>query len=111
MSNIQKQVGARVRAARTALGLSQGELAERAGLGVETVSRIERGVQGATLENLLRLSRAMNLSLPVLFDFDRPDDQVVRSVTISEVISLLDDADERTVKLTYQILRVLLAED
>jgi len=40
--------------------LTAAEVADRAGVGVSTVLRLERG-QGATLENLLRVARALGV--------------------------------------------------
>lgn len=40
--------------------LTAGEVADRAGIGVNTVLRVESG-KGATLENVLRISRALGV--------------------------------------------------
>jgi transcriptional regulator with XRE-family HTH domain len=40
--------------------LTMAEVAERAGVGVNTVQRLEKG-QGTTLENLLRVARALGV--------------------------------------------------
>jgi transcriptional regulator with XRE-family HTH domain len=46
--------------------LTAAEVADRAGIGVNTVLRLERG-EGATLENVLRVARALGV-LDVLTD-------------------------------------------
>ncbi|MEB2313176.1 MAG: helix-turn-helix transcriptional regulator [Sorangiineae bacterium] len=63
----------RVRQLRTQLGMTQAELASRAGVTVETVARIERVLRGRSsananpsLETLARLSDALGVELAEL---------------------------------------------
>lgn len=56
-------VGPRVRQAREECRLTQGELAELAGLRRETLSRIERGHHEAYWDTMCRLSRALGKPL------------------------------------------------
>jgi transcriptional regulator with XRE-family HTH domain len=51
-----------LREVRAARGLSQGELAARAGLGRPTVSRLERGHQAPTSRTLASLARALGVA-------------------------------------------------
>ena len=53
-----REVGARFREARKALGLSQGEIAEEAGLGQPEVSRLEQGERGLETNRLIALLQA-----------------------------------------------------
>lgn len=55
-----RQLGEHVATWRKLRSLTAAEVADRAGVGVSTVLRIERG-QGATLENLLRVARALGV--------------------------------------------------
>lgn len=49
-----------IRAARGFLGWSQGDLAERAGLSVQTVKRMEsKGTGTSTLDNVMRVRAAL----------------------------------------------------
>jgi len=54
-------LGERVRACRHALGLSQQELAERASLHWTFVGQVERGQRNLSLNNLLKLARALEV--------------------------------------------------
>jgi methanogenic corrinoid protein MtbC1/DNA-binding XRE family transcriptional regulator len=56
-------VGGRIRQVRNELGLSQGEVAERASLTRPYLSAVERGRQNITLEVLLRLAEALAVPL------------------------------------------------
>lgn len=50
------RVGRNIKERRSALGLTQAQLAERLGVDTETLSRFERGKHSPTLKNLVRLA-------------------------------------------------------
>lgn len=56
-----KRFGARVRDLRAAIGLSQEELAERAGLHRTYIGGIERGERNLGVVNLLQLAKALRV--------------------------------------------------
>lgn len=72
MCDLRSALGSRVRKRRQKLGLSQEELAERAGLHWTYVSGIERGRRNPGLNTLSTLASALRLSLADLVkDLDR----------------------------------------
>ncbi|MFQ5801330.1 MAG: helix-turn-helix domain-containing protein [Candidatus Methylomirabilales bacterium] len=66
--------GKAVRARRLALGLSQEELADRAGLDRTYVSGVERGRRNITLLNIHALARALETSPAALLKGSRSAD-------------------------------------
>ena len=58
-----RKVGDRVRSARAMAGLSQEELAHRAGLDRSYMSGIERGVRNVTLLKLQAVARALKVAM------------------------------------------------
>jgi len=50
------------------MGISQEELADRAGLHRTYISDLERGARNPSLESIQRLAKALEVSLPVLFE-------------------------------------------
>lgn len=62
----RSKAGARLRAVRESLGLSQLELSRRSGIAQESLSRIETGRCDPRLGTLQRLARGMGLSLDQL---------------------------------------------
>ena len=58
---VAKELGRRLTAIRLGLNLSQRQLAERAGLGVRTIQRLERGEAATQLSGFLRICRALGL--------------------------------------------------
>jgi transcriptional regulator with XRE-family HTH domain len=56
-------LGAFIRERRDALGVSQGDLSQMAGIDQGNLSKIERGVSTATLETYLTLCQALGIDL------------------------------------------------
>jgi two-component system response regulator len=61
-------LGNAIKTTRSALGISQEELAARAGLHRTYVSDVERGVRNPSLGSVEKLANALELSLPTLFE-------------------------------------------
>lgn len=66
--------GERVRTERLARNLSQEQLASLADLDRTYVSGVERGKRNVSLVNILRLSKALNISMSSLIDFEVDDE-------------------------------------
>lgn len=56
-----REIGEDVRTWRKLRGLTQAQLADRAGLGRSTLRNLERGEGGVSTENLLRVLRALGV--------------------------------------------------
>ena len=73
---------ARLREAREARGLNQRELAERLGLPPSSIAHFEGGRRGPSVENLIRLARALGVTADFLLGLDAAqpvmDDQLSR---------------------------------
>ena len=64
--------GAHLRALRQKRGLSQEELAHRAGVHVTYLSGIERGWRNPSIRSARRLAVALDMPIKELFSFDEP---------------------------------------
>jgi CheY-like chemotaxis protein len=69
MDDVKKPFGTSVRAWRSRLGISQEELAGRAGLHRTYVCDIERGARNVSLESIQKLARALEISVAALFSY------------------------------------------
>lgn len=105
---IRRLIGARVREVRTSLELSQAELAERAGLGVETISRLERGVQGVTMDNLYALAQAMNVPFKNVVDIEEDREPLVADAALEEIVDLLRGASKETLLVVHKVVRAIV---
>jgi transcriptional regulator with XRE-family HTH domain len=77
--SIEKSFGIRVRELRNRAGLSQEELAFRAGIHRNYLGGIERGERNPGLKNIRAIADALNISLKELFDFVYSDCSVRQS--------------------------------
>jgi transcriptional regulator with XRE-family HTH domain len=64
----QELFGANVKRERGRAGLSQEQLADRAGFHATEISRLERGVRDPRLDTIVRISRGLGVAPSVLFD-------------------------------------------
>jgi CheY-like chemotaxis protein/DNA-binding XRE family transcriptional regulator len=89
--------GSAVKARRWELGISQEELADRAGLHRTYISDVERGARNLSLESIDKLARALELSVSALLDWttDRSP-----SARLYEILLVEDDAHD--VELTQR---------
>lgn len=62
------EFGKKVRSERLRLGLSQEELADRAGVHRTYIGMIERAEKNITLENIERIAKALNISIAEFFN-------------------------------------------
>jgi len=69
MENIEAQFGSRIRELRLAKGLTQEELAFKAGMHRTYLGGIERGERNPALKNIASLAKALNFTLSELFMF------------------------------------------
>ncbi|MHB8347979.1 MAG: helix-turn-helix domain-containing protein [Acidiferrobacterales bacterium] len=71
MGRLKVQFGKRLQQLRRRAGISQEKLADAAGLTVESISNMERGIFGPKFDNLEKIARVLKVPVKVLFDFGK----------------------------------------
>jgi CheY-like chemotaxis protein len=88
LTDIKNRFGTAVRSRRKRLGISQEELAGRAGLHRTYVADIERGARNLSLANIEKLAKALETSIPTLFSQDevtaKADPNKLREILLVE---------------------------
>ncbi|QGN49237.1 helix-turn-helix domain-containing protein [Micromonospora sp. WMMD558] len=77
-SEVERLARTRLRSIRTTLGYSLDELAQRSNLSPSTISRVETGKRTLSLDVLVPLAGALQVSLDVLFETTSDEDVVIR---------------------------------
>lgn len=75
MDDYKKALGERLRQQRKLLSLTQEQLAERLDISIKHYSEAERGLTGMSVENLIKVSEVLQISLDYLIkgiDIDYP---------------------------------------
>ncbi len=80
------RLGARLRARREALGLSQAELAEKVRISPNYVSVLERGLKLPALDTLVALAKALGVPVSDLLGEPRPDPWLEEVVTVAATV-------------------------
>lgn len=70
MGQLKTKFGKRVQALRIEAEVTQEQLADAAGLTVESISNIERGIYGPKFDNLEKIAKVLGVDVKELFDFD-----------------------------------------
>jgi transcriptional regulator with XRE-family HTH domain len=101
-NSLARRFGQHLRSLRQSRELTQDQLAERSGLSVDTVRRVEHGTLSPSLETLGKLAHGLQLTLSSMFGyFDRGGRD--------EVSELRDYVASRTSRQARQAMRVLRA--
>ena len=61
VDNLNREIGLRIKKYRTAMVLSQEELAARAGLSTVTISNVENAVNGTSIYNLVKIAKTLDV--------------------------------------------------
>lgn len=108
--SLAQQVGLRIRAFRLQRELSQMKLAERAGLQLDGVSRIERGVRSARLETLEKIAHALGVGVPDLVDVGKDSAVQLLPEDLREIVEPLRGQPAGLRRTAKRLVEVLVEE-
>lgn len=87
-----RQIGQQIRTARLRRKMTQAQLAEAADLSVPYISHVERGKKRVSLDALLRISRALSVTVDQLLSGAQPQD---KDAYLPEIGELFGDCTPR----------------
>ena len=89
-------------------GLSQQLLAERSGISVDSVGKLERGEQLVSLNTLNKLCGGLGTTLPVFFEAETESGQRGIEKTILDLCVYMTDKNPRHIRLVDEMARQLI---
>ena len=101
MGEISRKLGLRIKELRERQGLTQLKLAEILNMEASNLSKIERGVQIPKEESLEKISRALDVEVMELFNYEYLPD---KKNLITRINRILEESDDRTVQKYYKLL-------
>lgn len=101
--------GDRIRLKRTLLGLTQEEMAEKIGRVPKYYADIERGSCGMSVETMMALSRALNMSLDfMIYGEETEENRVKHENEVSAIMDMLDHCSDRKLRYSMRMLQLFL---
>ena len=100
-----KIVGEKIKSLRESKGISMEELAERSGLAIEQVERIENNIDLPSLAPLIKIARVLGVRLGTfLDDQDETGPAICRKADASDTISFSNNAIQSRKHMEYHSL-------
>lgn len=103
---VPQSFGEHIRTMRKARGLTQEALAEKSGLSVDAVRRVERDAFSPSLETVRKLATGLDLSLKTLFQGLEGD----RRDQVQEICDFLARRTGREIRLAWRVVRAMFEE-
>ncbi|TKJ84817.1 transcriptional regulator [Paenibacillus sp. CFBP13512] len=75
MDEVLIKLGSKIREYRNLKGLSQDQLGELCGFHFSYIGGVERGERNITIENIAKISKALDIELSKLFEFHQETDE------------------------------------
>lgn len=106
MSDLQNLFGRELRAARSARGLTQAQLAERIDRSLDMVGRLERGEISPSFETIERLIQVLDMPAATLFG-GADALETPRSGRLAELVRTARQLDEDALGLAIRLLAAI----
>lgn len=104
MARLEGLFGEHIRRLRTDRLLTQEQLADRSGLSVDSVRRIERGELSPSLATVTKLARGLEIRLVTLFTMLERG----QAHDVQQICDLLGHRSEREIERAHRVLRAML---
>lgn len=103
--------GDRIRLKRNLLGFTQDEMAEKIERAAKYYADIERGSCGMSIETLMSLSSALDMSLDYIIygKTVTEKDYMIQTDEVTAIMEMLDNSTERQREYCMRLLKLFLA--
>lgn len=104
---IARRIGIRIRELRRAHKLTQEDLASRTSRSVDTISALERGLALPGFDTLTRLAEALDVSVGILFGYERPNDSDRRVSLMTRLLGHAEHLSDEQLAIAVAQIAVL----
>ena len=104
MDEINVRLGRRILALRTARNLSQDKLAEKAGISVKHLGKIERGTVNASIKSLTEIAKALDMPVRDILEVEHEQG---REALLAELAVALPRLPLKDIQIVYRLVKVL----
>ena len=104
MDGINASLGRRIFVLRTAKELSQDKLAEKAGISVKHLGKIERGAANASIKCLAEIAEALDMSVRDILDIEHEQS---REELLAELTVAIPKLPMKDIQTVYRLVKML----
>ena len=104
-------ISRRIRELRIEHGMSQAQLADRVGTTMPYINHIEKGRKKPSLEMLISIAVALDVSIDVLLHGNQVSQQFSCSLEINDLLADCDVYEQRVLIQTLRALKQILKEE
>jgi transcriptional regulator with XRE-family HTH domain len=104
MDEINISLGRRIFTLRTAKKLSQDKLAEKAGISVKHLGKIERGAANASIKCLTDIAKALDMSVRDILEVEHEQSQ---EDLLAELMVAIPKLSFKDMRILYRLVKVL----
>ena len=105
----KNKIGKRIAEARINLNITQEQLEELSGFSVSTISRFETGGTQPSIENLIKLSKVLNVGIDYFLYDLIPHNETSQSPTVKDAVTVLSQMNERQAQYMLDIIKIYQA--
>lgn len=102
-------IGKRIAEARINLNITQEQLEELSGFSVSTISRFETGRTQPSIENLIKLSKVLNVGIDYFLYDLIPHNETIQIPTVKDAVTVLSQMNERQAQYMLDIIKIYQA--
>lgn len=107
METVGVKLGKEIRKIRNALGMSQEELAFKAGISAAHLGQIERATKNPTVDTVSEIANALGISLSELFSFESETEKTENtSLLLNKITNYAATMNEENQKEILRIMRI-----
>lgn len=107
MSDTAQRLGKRIRSLRVGLGISQEELAFKAGINSAHLGQIERAVKNPTVDTVDKIAAALHVSISSLFESEPAAIGSTESETVNKILAQLSSMTDSRQKDVLKVIKIL----
>jgi len=104
MTDINTQVGARIRTLRSGRGLTLQQLAELAGMSEKHLGKVERAKANVSIKCLEEVARALGIPISDILDADHERPPVDLTAAITDMLPKLE---QKNLQAVYRLVKTL----
>lgn len=109
MEDLRRAIGKRARQARTALEMTQADVAEAVGISPEVYGRLERGLMMPSVPTLTRLARALRVSPDELLGWEGVRKKK-NPPEVDRLMAIVESADRPALRRLLLIVRAAMGD-